>query len=69
LMVVSDTLEYADLFGALEQAATALGRTINPTIYTRQEFVKRVKQKNAFLMRVLAQPKLWLIGGEDEFAA
>jgi predicted nucleotidyltransferase len=69
LMVVSDTLEYADLFGALEQAATALGRTINPTIYTRQEFAKRVKQKNAFLMRVLAQPKLWLIGGEDEFAA
>ena len=69
LMVVSDTLEYSDLFGALEQAATALGRTINPTIYTRQEFARRVKQKNAFLTRVLAQPKLWLIGGEDELAA
>ena len=68
-MVLSDTLEYADLFGALEQAATALGRTINPTIYTRQEFAKRIKQKNVFLTRVLAQPKVWLIGDEHELAA
>lgn len=69
LMVVSDTLEYADLYAALEQAATALGRTINPTIYTRQELARRVKQKNAFVMRVLAQPKVPLLGDEHEFAA
>lgn len=69
LMVISDTLEYADLFAALEQAATSLGRTINPTIYTQHELAKRVKQKNAFLERVLAQPKIWLIGNEHEFTA
>ena len=69
LMVVSDSLEYADLFAALEAVATALGRTVNPTIYTRQELARRVKQKNAFVTRVLAQPKVWLIGGEDELVA
>ncbi len=69
LMLVSDSLEYADLFAALEAVATTLGRTVNPTIYTRQELAKRVKQKNAFVTRVLAQPKVWLIGGEDELAA
>lgn len=69
LMLVSDTLEYADLYAALEQAATILGRTINPTIYTRQELSKRIKQKNAFVERVLAQAKIWLIGNEHEFAA
>ncbi len=69
LMVISDTLEYADLYAALEQAATALGRTINPTIYTRQELTKRVKQQNAFVERVLAQPKIWLIGNNDELGA
>lgn len=69
LMLISDTLEYADLYAALEQAATTLGRTINPTIYNREELVKRKKQKNAFVERVLAQPKIWLIGNEDEFAA
>lgn len=69
LMVLSDSLEYADLFAALEEAATRLGRTVNPTIYTRHEFARRIKQKNAFVTRVLAQPKVWLIGGEDELAA
>ena len=69
LMVISDTLEYADLYAALEQAATALGRTINPTIYTRQELAKRTKQKNAFMERVLAQPKVWLLGNEHELTA
>ena len=68
MMVISDSLEYADLYTALEQAATALGRTINPTIYTRQELSRRVKQKNAFVIRVLAQPKVWLLGDEHEFA-
>jgi len=68
LLVVSDSLNYADLFGALEEAATRLGRTVNPGIYTRQELARRVKQKNAFATRVLAQPKVWLIGGEDDLA-
>lgn len=69
LMVISDTLEYADLYAALEQAATALGRTINPTIYTPSELAKRIKQKNAFVERVLTQPQIWLIGNEHEFPA
>jgi len=69
LMVVSATLEYADLYAALEHAATALGRTINPTIYTPAELAKRIKQKNAFVERVLAQPKIWLFGNEHEFPA
>ena len=69
LMVVSDSLSYADLFGALEKAGKRLGRAVNPTIYTRQELAKRVKQHNAFVTRVMAQPKIWLIGSEDEFAA
>ncbi len=68
-MVVSDSLSYADLFGALEEATTRLGRTVNPSIYTRQELARRIKQKNSFVTRVLAQPKVWLIGGEDELAA
>jgi predicted nucleotidyltransferase len=69
MMVVSDTLTYADLFAALEQAGRQLGRSVNPTVYSRQEFVKRRKQGNAFVTRVMAQPKVWLIGGEGDLAA
>lgn len=69
LMVLSDDLTYADLFAALEQASARLGRKVNPTVYSTQQLVKRTKQGNAFLKRVLGQPKLWLIGAEDDLAA
>jgi predicted nucleotidyltransferase len=68
LMVVSDRLAYADLFAALEKASTELGRKIAPTIYSSKEFTARVKQGNAFVKRVLAQPKLWLIGNDSDLA-
>ena len=69
LMVVSDRLSYADVFGALEEASARLGRKVAPTIYSSQELSRRVKQDNAFVTRVLAQPKLWLIGDESALAA
>ena len=69
LMVVSDSVTYADVFGALEPLGSKLGRTVNPTVYSRQELTRRVKGHNAFVTRLLAQPKVWVIGTEDELAA
>jgi len=69
LMVISASLTYADLFSALEEASERLGRKVNPTLYSQQELAKRVKQGNAFVTRVLAQPKIWLVGSENDFAA
>jgi predicted nucleotidyltransferase len=68
LMIVSDTLSFADLYAAIESTVAHLGRAINPTIYSRKDFTKRVKEENAFITRVLAQPKIWLIGGESELS-
>ena len=69
LMVVSDSLSYADLFTVLEEATNRLGRTVNPTVYSQQELDKRVRADNAFVKRVLAQPNLWVIGEEHGIAA
>jgi len=69
LMVVSDRLTYADVFEALEPVTAKLGRTINPTVYSRRELAKRRREANAFVTRVLAQPKLWIIGTENDLAA
>ena len=65
LILISDDLAYSDLYAALESVSNRLGRTVNPTIITPQDLAKRVKRKEAFATRVLAQPKVWLIGGED----
>jgi predicted nucleotidyltransferase len=69
LMVVSDSLSYADVFGALEPISAALSRAVNPTVYSRRELARRIKDGNAFVKRVLAQPKIWVIGSEDELGA
>ena len=66
LMIVSDDLSYGDVFGALEELRARPGRIINPTVMTKIEFTKRLRQRKTFLNRVLAQPKIWLIGTEDE---
>jgi len=66
LMVVSDTLGYGDMFAALEAASSRLGRSVNPTILSSTDLAKRVKDDNAFVKRVVSQPKIWLIGSEDD---
>jgi predicted nucleotidyltransferase len=68
LMVVSDSLSHADLFAALEESVSRLGRPVNPTVYSQQQLAKRVREDNAFIKRVLAQPKLWLMGDQHGFA-
>ena len=69
LMVVSDSLTYADVFGALEPLAAKLGRAVNPTVYSRRELARRRKEDNAFVTRVLAQDKVWIVGTEDDLPA
>jgi predicted nucleotidyltransferase len=69
LMVISGKVTYADLFTVLEEVSARLGRQVNATVYSPQELAKRMKQDNAFIKRVLAQPKVWLIGDESDLAA
>ncbi len=66
VMIVSAGLGYGDVFGALEGAAATLGRKVNPTLYTPAELTKRINLDNAFVTRVLQQPKIWLIGNKEQ---
>ena len=69
LMVISEKLANADLFAALEPATSRLGRTVNPTVYAQKEIDRRLREGNAFVKRVLAQPKLWVIGEDRGLSA
>lgn len=69
LMVVSESLSYPDLFNALEVANQRIARPINPQIFTPKEIKKKLAEKNAFVSRILQQPKVWIFGSEDELGA
>jgi len=66
LMLVSDNLTYADLFKLLEEAQVKLGRSIHPTFYSLSEWKRKRGADNHFLNQIMAQPKIFLIGTEDE---
>jgi predicted nucleotidyltransferase len=69
LMLISDHLTYADVFAVLEPLIPTLGRAIEPTVYSHEELRKRIREENSFVTRVLAGPKLWILGNEDALAA
>ena len=66
LLVVTDSLAYADLMAVLTDAEESLSRPINPSIYTKEQIINKLKQKNAFLTGVMDHPKLWVKGSEDD---
>jgi predicted nucleotidyltransferase len=66
LMIISDTLTYAELFSLLDAPEKNLGRKINPTFYSKAEWIAQHNRKNHFVLQVMKNPKLFLIGTEDE---
>lgn len=42
-------------------------REINSTVYTEEEFIRKVKEKNHFISAIIKEPKIFLRGSEDEF--
>ena len=65
LLVVTDKLAYADVYTALVSAEQTLGRTINPTVFTRAEWKKKRRLHDSFAARITVQPRLFVIGSDD----
>lgn len=68
LMVIGD-IGLRKLTGLLMDVSEKLGREINSYRLTETEFIKRKKEKDHFLQEVLASPKIFITGTEDELKA
>jgi len=66
VMLVGDDLALSDVLEQLMPAEAQLGRKVNPTCYTSQEFERRRAEPDSFVNRVLSLPVLALIGGAHE---
>lgn len=62
LMIISDQLTLGEIFSVVSPIEPQLGRKINPTLYTKEEFVKRKNNENPFLNKVLNGKIIALIG-------
>ncbi len=68
LLIVGRNVTLEQLFSAFGPVETAIGRRINPTLYTPEEFRHRRQKKNPFMENVLGGKTLTLIGNVDDFA-
>ena len=65
LMVIADKLSYGELLAALEPLTDTIGRRVNPTVLSRREWARRLGARSTFATRLMAQPKIWVVGNED----
>ncbi|AVS86860.1 DNA polymerase subunit beta [Paracidovorax avenae] len=67
LLVLGD-VGFVELAQVIFPLHAALGREVNPVLYTAEEFATRARSGDAFARDILAKPKLFIQGGADEFA-
>jgi len=66
LFIASESVAYADVMNVLTSSEVELGRPVNPSIYNRDDIRKKLKEKNAFISRLIEQPKIWVKGSDDD---
>jgi predicted nucleotidyltransferase len=66
LMVIGEDLTYPDLYAGLQKAESALQREVNPTFLSLEDWRRKVAQKNPFITKINAQPKIFIFGSEGD---
>jgi len=64
VMIIGEEISYTDLYPLLESVQLKLGRVINPTCYSMEEWIRKHKEGNNFINQVTKQPKIFFIGSE-----
>ncbi len=64
LLVVGSVTTY-DLASPLHELDEQLGRSVNASIYTPQEFARRAADRAHFVTSLLGKEKLFVVGSED----
>ena len=67
LLVISEKLTYSEVMEKLIEVEASLGRVVNPTIYDLNQIRQKLKQDNAFVARIIEQPKIWIKEDQDVF--
>lgn len=60
------SMGFGDAVKLLYPAQAVLGREVNPVVFSVDEWRARLKAKDPFAREVLVQPKIFLIGTDDE---
>ena len=65
LLVLGD-VGFADLVRAVQPVQQLLQREVNPVLYAREEFLRRLHAGDTFARELLSKPKLLVVGDRDD---
>jgi predicted nucleotidyltransferase len=68
VMILGSEVGYGETYSALEKVEQKLVRKVNPNLMTPAEWRKKLNGKNPFITAVARQPKLFIIGVQDDLA-
>nr|WP_269137552.1 nucleotidyltransferase domain-containing protein [Pseudomonas sp. PGPR40] len=63
LMLIGEGLHYSEVMERLIPMEEQLGRVLNPTLYTPDDWAAKLAAENSFVVRVAQQDKINLMGG------
>ncbi len=66
LLIVSETLEYAQVVGAFTEMENRIGRTVHPLLFKSREFNSMMAEGNENLAGIMRQPRMLLAGSLDQ---
>lgn len=64
VLVIGD-VGFAEVVAALYSVQGVLGREVNPKLYSRQEWKKKVAEDDAFIEELLSKPRMDVIGSAN----
>jgi predicted nucleotidyltransferase len=65
LMVIGENLNYTELYAGLQIAESKLHRPVKPLFLTPTDWQRKLLQKDSFIQKISAQPKIFLFGTEE----
>jgi DNA-binding transcriptional ArsR family regulator len=68
LLIVGD-IGLREVSRLLSGVSEKIGREINPNVFTPEEIKKRISNSEPFISRVLSEPRLYIIGSENDLGS
>jgi predicted nucleotidyltransferase/DNA-binding HxlR family transcriptional regulator len=66
-LLVVGSVSFTDVVEVCHEGTQRLGREVNPVVMSKTAFMKKYRDGDRFVARVAKEPKIYLIGDEDEF--
>lgn len=66
LVIIGNGLSYDETYLSLEPVEQILRRPINPNLMSEDEWIRKRSSKNPFVTNILKQPKLFVVGENDD---